>query len=116
MKKLKSTAVCPCETIQPHPFISPEDKDHLQVLADLFKHLSDPRRLNLLLCLSHAEHSVCILAKHLGVTVSAVSHQLQTLRRARLVSFRREGKVCFYRLNDNHVHKLIQTAREHVNE
>jgi DNA-binding transcriptional ArsR family regulator len=70
----------------------------------------------LLLLLEQGEHSVCELAGMLGVTVSAVSHQLQTLRRARLVAFRREGKLCHYRLIDNHVHQLVSLGREHVSE
>jgi DNA-binding transcriptional ArsR family regulator len=94
----------------------PETRERLQTLADLFKHLSDPRRLQLLLLLEQGEHSVCDLAGRLGVTVSAVSHQLQTLRRARLVAFRRAGKVCFYRLIDAHVQSLINLGREHVRE
>lgn len=88
----------------------------LQSLADLFQHLSDPRRLQLLLILAHGEHAVGELADHLGVTLSAVSHQLSTLRRARLVAYRREGKTCFYRLNDAHVSALVRLGREHVQE
>lgn len=94
----------------------PKSREHLQSLADLFKHLSDPRRLQLLLLLEQKEHTVCGLAAQLGVTVSAVSHQLQTLRQARLVAFRREGKECFYRLIDGHVHALVSLGSEHVRE
>jgi len=94
----------------------PENHAHLQELADLFKHLSDPHRLQLLLLLEQGEHSVCALAGLLGVSVSAVSHQLQTLRHARLVAFRREGKVCQYRLIDDHVRQLVNLGREHVKE
>jgi ArsR family transcriptional regulator len=93
-----------------------ETGEHLQDLADLFKHLSDPHRLQLLLLLEQGEHSVCALAALLGVTVSAVSHQLQTLRHARLVAFRREGKVCHYRLIDDHVQQLVNLGQEHVRE
>jgi ArsR family transcriptional regulator, lead/cadmium/zinc/bismuth-responsive transcriptional repressor len=88
----------------------------LQALADLFQHLSDPRRLQLLLILARGEHGVCDLAEHLGVTPSAVSHQLQTLRHARLVAFRRQGKTCFYRLIDGHIEQLVSLGREHVSE
>jgi ArsR family transcriptional regulator, lead/cadmium/zinc/bismuth-responsive transcriptional repressor len=90
--------------------------DLLQPLADLFQHLSDPRRLQLLLILARGEHAVSELALHLGVTVSAVSHQLQTLRLARLVSYRREGRTCYYHLIDDHVRKLITLGREHAAE
>jgi len=94
----------------------PESADLLQALADLFHHLSDPRRLQLLLYLSRGEHSVGELAGHLGVTVSAVSHQLQTLKRARLAACRRDGKTIYYRLNDDHVKDLIKLGREHATE
>jgi ArsR family transcriptional regulator, lead/cadmium/zinc/bismuth-responsive transcriptional repressor len=88
----------------------------LQSLADLFHHLSDPRRLQLLLILAKGEHAVSDLAAHLGVTVSAVSHQLQTLRQARLVAYRREGKNCYYHLIDDHVRQLVRLGRIHVQE
>jgi ArsR family transcriptional regulator, lead/cadmium/zinc/bismuth-responsive transcriptional repressor len=111
---MKTTAPRPAPAVKKPP--RPENRERLQALADLFKHLSDPRRLQLLLWLEQGEHSVCDLALRLGVTVSAVSHQLQTLRRARLVAFRRAGKICFYRLIDAHVHQLVKLGREHVRE
>jgi ArsR family transcriptional regulator len=92
------------------------NSETLQDLADLFKHLSDPRRLQLLLTLAEREPSVGQLAEILGVTSSAVSHQLQTLRRARLVAHRREGKTVYYRLIDDHVHQLVGVGLEHVTE
>ncbi len=85
-------------------------------LAELFHHLSDPCRLKLLLILSQGEHAVGTLAAHLGVTSSAISHQLKTLRQARLVAFRREGQTLYYRLDDNHVKQLVDMGREHVME
>jgi ArsR family transcriptional regulator len=95
----------------------PDIQEHLiQPLADLFQHLSDPCRLRLLLALAHGEHPVGGLAKHLGVTSSAVSHQLQILRQARLVAFRREGQMIYYSLSDDHVKQLVIMGREHVME
>jgi len=88
----------------------------LPKLADLFHHLSDPRRLQLLLLLARREHAVSELAGLLRVTPSAVSHQLQTLRQARLVAKRREGKTAYYHLDDDHVRLLVEMAREHVLE
>ncbi|HBL16632.1 MAG: hypothetical protein A2X36_16760 [Elusimicrobia bacterium GWA2_69_24] len=92
------------------------DEASLQDLADLFQHLSDPRRLRLLLILSKGEHAVGELSAALGVTISAVSHQLQTLRQARLVACRREGKRILYHLDDVHVEQLVRMGREHVEE
>lgn len=89
---------------------------HIPALAELFQHLSDPCRLRLLLILAQGEHAVGALAGHLGVTPSAVSHQLQILRRARLVAFRRDAQTLYYRLNDDHVKQLVQVGREHVLE
>jgi len=88
----------------------------LESLSELFHHLSDPRRLELLLAMASREYSVGELAAKAGVTVSAVSHQLQTLKRARLVSCRREGKTIFYQLNDDHVKTLVEIGLEHVRE
>jgi ArsR family transcriptional regulator, lead/cadmium/zinc/bismuth-responsive transcriptional repressor len=88
----------------------------LQALADLFHHLSDPRRLQLLLILARGEHAVGELAERLGVTLSAVSHQLNALRRARLVASRREGQKVLYHLIDEHVELLVRMGREHVTE
>ncbi len=85
-------------------------------LADLFKHLSDPHRLQLFLLLADNESSVGGLAKQLNVTLSAVSHQLRQLRTARLVSRRRAGKTIYYRLMDDHVRQLVVIGKEHVNE
>jgi len=85
-------------------------------LADLFKHLSDPHRLQLLLLLADNESSVGGLAKELNMTLSAVSHQLRQLRTARLVSRRRAGKTIYYRLMDDHVRQLVVIGKEHVNE
>lgn len=92
------------------------NQDRLDGLADLFQHFSDPRRLRLLLLLAGREHSVGELAASLAVTVSAVSHQLRALRRARLVAYRRDGKTCWYRLLDDHVEKLIRVGAEHLAE
>ncbi len=88
----------------------------LQALADLFQHLSDPRRLRLLLILARGEHAVGELAAQVGVTSSAVSHQLRGLRQARLVACRREGQQVRYRLCDAHVEALVRLGGEHVAE
>jgi ArsR family transcriptional regulator, lead/cadmium/zinc/bismuth-responsive transcriptional repressor len=92
------------------------DPVHLQALADLFKHLSDPHRLQLLLLMAEKEMAVGELTQHLDITLSAVSHQLRQLRSARLVSRRREGKSVFYQLIDDHVRQLVVIGEEHVQE
>ncbi|MCK5241473.1 helix-turn-helix transcriptional regulator [bacterium] len=92
------------------------DPANLQVLADLFKHLSDPHRLQILLLLADKELAVGELARQLDITLSAVSHQLRHLRSARLVSRRRAGKSIFYRLIDDHIRQLVIIGEEHAQE
>ncbi len=83
----------------------------------LLKALADPTRMRLLLALRAAgELCVCDLALLLGVSVSAVSHQLRLLRGARLVAYRREGRQVYYRLADAHVAQLLAGALEHAAE
>lgn len=83
----------------------------------LLKALADPTRFRLLLALRAAgELCVCDLALLLGVSVSAVSHQLRLLRAARLVAYRRAGKQVYYRLSDSHVEALLAVALAHAQE
>jgi DNA-binding transcriptional ArsR family regulator len=83
-------------------------------LAEIFKALSDPTRLRVISLLAQAELCVCDLAVALGVSQSAMSHQLRTLRDLRLVRRRREGRQVFYTLDDEHVADLFQRGLEHV--
>ncbi len=85
-------------------------------LAELFKALGDPTRVKILFSLITRELCVCDLSAVLGVSQSAVSHQLKILRTLRLVKFRREGKILYYSLADNHVEKLFAQGLEHVTE
>jgi len=85
-------------------------------LAALFKAMGDSNRLRLLWALTAEEMCVCDLARFIGVTESAVSHQLRLLRQLHLVASRREGPVLYYRLADAHVHELILLALEHLRE
>lgn len=92
------------------------DADTLRSLTDIFKALSDPNRLKIVIALAKCELCVCDLAAIAGSSESAVSHQLRILRNLKIVRFRREGKVVFYRLDDNHVEALIGQSLEHVQE
>lgn len=89
------------------------DADTVGRMAQLFKALSDPSRLQLLLALADRELCVCDLAAISGLSQSAVSHQLRTLRQLRLVRARREGKLVYYRLDDDHVLTLCNQTRAH---
>ena len=85
-------------------------------LAELFKVFGDSTRIKLLYALFEAELCVCDIAQLLGLTQSAVSHQLRVLKNSRLVKFRRDGRTVFYSLADDHVRKIIAQGMEHVNE
>jgi DNA-binding transcriptional ArsR family regulator len=86
----------------------------LQAVSDIFKLLADPTRVRILDALSHGERCVCDLAALVGISESAMSHQLRLLRTARLVRARREGRQAFYALDDDHVIGLLRDARKHV--
>jgi ArsR family transcriptional regulator len=83
-------------------------------LAETFKALGDPSRLRIVSLLTRAELCVCDLAAALGMSQSAVSHQLRTLRDLRLVRWRREGRQIFYTLDDDHVADLFSLGLDHV--
>jgi ArsR family transcriptional regulator len=85
-------------------------------LAELFKAFGDPTRVRMLSALNAGEMCVCALAEALGMTQSAVSHQLRLLKQMRLIRARKEGRSVFYALNDDHVHLIFALALEHVAE
>lgn len=92
------------------------DDETLYDLAELFKIFGDTTRIRILYVLFEAELCVCDMAQLLGMTQSAVSHQLRILKGARLVKPRKEGKTVFYSLADDHVRKIIAQGMDHINE
>ena len=88
----------------------------IEAVAEVFKLLGDPTRVRLVDALSHGERCVCDLASLVGLTESAVSHQLRLLRGARLVRVRRAGRLAYYSLDDHHVIGLVHDTRKHVEE
>ena len=85
-------------------------------LAELYKVFGDSTRIKILYALFEAELCVCDIAALLGMTVSAISHQLRILRGAKLVDYRREGKTVFYALADDHVRTIIGMGMDHILE
>jgi ArsR family transcriptional regulator, lead/cadmium/zinc/bismuth-responsive transcriptional repressor len=85
-------------------------------LSETFRALGDPTRVRILDALTHEELCVCDLATLLGLTESAVSHQLRLLRTLRLVRARRDGRMMFYALDDQHIVTLFQQGLRHVDE
>ena len=92
------------------------NEDTLYDLTELFRIFGDSTRIRILYVLSASEMCVCDIAALLGMTQSAISHQLKALKNARLVKFRREGKTVFYSLADSHVQTIIDQGMEHVSE
>lgn len=92
------------------------DPDTIESLTDIFKALSDPNRLKIVTALAACELCVCDLAAVSGSSESAVSHQLRILRNLKIVRYRREGKIVFYRLDDDHVKSLVSQSIQHVIE
>lgn len=85
-------------------------------LAELFKVFGDTTRIKILYALFEAELCVCDIAQLLGMTQSAISHQLRVLKQSRLVKFRREGKSIIYSLADAHVRTMLGQGMEHISE
>lgn len=92
------------------------DEAALYDAAELLKVFGDSTRIRIIFVLCQSEMCVCDIAKLLGMTQSAISHQLRVLKQARLVSSRREGKTIFYSLCDAHVKTIFYHAMEHVME
>lgn len=90
--------------------------DAVQGLAETFNAIGDPTRVRILDALSHGELCVCDLAAVLRLSQSAVSHQLRLLRGIRLVRPRREGRVVFYSLDDQHIISIFRQTLQHVQE
>ena len=85
-------------------------------MAETFRALGDPTRLRLVAALAAEELCVCDLATLLGVSQSAVSHSLRTLRDLRLVRYRKAGKIAYYTLDDAHIATLLAQGFRHVEE
>ena len=85
-------------------------------LADTFQVLANPTRLRVVEALSQRELCVCDLAAIAGVSQSAVSHHLRQLRQLRIVRYRKEGRMAYYRLDDAHVATLMRTGIDHVRD
>ena len=112
--------ICDCDVI--HEDLVNETRNHMKSkdeylnLATLFKMFGDKSRVKILHALEQNELCVCDLAVLLGVTKSAISHQLKALRLANLVKFRREGQVVYYSLADDHVKEILSIGFAHLNE
>ncbi len=92
------------------------DEDLLYDLAELYKIFGDSTRVRILYTLFSEELCVCEIAELLGMTLSAISHQLRILRTSKLVTARKDGRTVYYRLSDDHVRRILDQGMEHVKE
>ena len=92
------------------------DEEKLTQLAELFKMFGDTTRIKILCDLFDGEKNVTELCEDVGMTQSAVSHQLKGLKNGKLIKSRREGKAIYYSLDDDHVKTIIAMGREHIEE
>ena len=88
----------------------------VQALADTFRILGDPTRIRIVDALAEGALCVCDIAEHVGMSESAVSHQLRLMRSMRIVRGRREGRCVYYTLDDQHILSLFQQGLRHVTE
>ena len=116
----KSAPMCDCEVI--HAEVVKQVRKHMPReedfydLADLYKMFSDSTRVRILWALSRAEMCVCDIAVLLGMSKSAISHQLKSLRLSNLVKYSKQGKEVYYSLADRHVKDIFQKGFEHIHE
>ena len=90
--------------------------DKIMLMSEFFKMFGDATRLKVLYALSISEMCVCDISALLDMKQSAISHQLKILRQARLIKYRRDGKVVYYSLDDDHIKQIISKGLTHVNE
>ncbi|HBR04073.1 MAG TPA: transcriptional regulator [Ruminiclostridium sp.] len=111
---------CLCDVIHEDVVNQVKDKmpeeETLYDLAELFKVFGDSTRIKILWALDEAEMCVCDIAALLNMTQSAISHQLRVLKQAQLVKNRKEGKVVYYSLDDDHVKQIFDQGLTHINE
>jgi len=117
---MNSQPLCDCgviheETVAQVRASMPEAKEFFD-LADLYKLFADHTRVRILWALHCSELCVCDLAVLLGLTKSAISHQLKSLRLGNLVKYRRQGQIVFYSLADDHVKDIFEKGFEHIHE
>ena len=111
-----------CHTLDEHNTLVSEVKatlpteEEFSAAAELFKAFDDPTRLRILATLASREICVCDIAEVLGMTQSAISHQLRALRQIKLIKSRRQGRTVYYSLADDHVVSILACATDHIRE
>lgn len=120
VKKYDPIDRCDCDAIHQDVVDMVKEKmpevETLYDLAELFKVFGDSTRIKILWALDESEMCVCDIAGLLNMTQSAISHQLRVLKQANLVKSRRDGKVVYYSLDDEHVKAIFEQGLTHINE
>lgn len=120
LEKINNIERCSCDVI--HLDIVDKvktkmpEEETLYDLAELFKVFGDSTRIKILWALDESEMCVCDIATVLNMTQSAISHQLRVLKQAKLVKNRRDGKVIYYSLDDEHVKQIFDQGLNHISE
>ena len=114
----KETLVCECTVIHQEVIdkIKLPEEELLYDLGDFFKILGDSTRIKILSALFQSEMCVCDIAALLGMTQSAISHQLRVLKQGRLVKHRKKGKVVYYSLDDDHIKHIVDQGLTDISE
>jgi|SRR5690554_1315079 DNA-binding transcriptional ArsR family regulator len=119
-RRNSSIEKCDCDIIHQEVVDRVRDRmpkeEILYDLAEFFKVFGDSTRIRILWALAESEMCVCDIANLLNMTQSAISHQLRVLKHAALVKNRRDGKVVYYSLDDEHVQQIIGQGMAHINE
>lgn len=121
-KKITDTDIERCDLTFVHDDIVKKVNDEmpeeeiLYDLAEFYKVFGDTTRIKILYILLKSEMCVCDISQVLGVSQSAVSHQLRMLKQMKLVKYRREGKSVFYSLSDHHIELILRQGLEHISE
>lgn len=92
------------------------DEDKIIDLSELFKVFGDSTRMKIICALLQGELCVCDIANVTDMSVSAISHQLRILKQAKLVKYKKIGKIVYYSLDDEHVYEIFKKGCEHINE
>lgn len=119
-KEAREDQSCSCRVIHEDILCAVREKmpDEVQLyeLADFFKIFGDSTRIGILWALCESEMCVCDLSALLNMKQSAVSHQLKILKQSRIVKNRREGKVVYYSLDDDHIRRVLNLGMQHLME
>lgn len=113
-------SICECNVINSEIVKSVKAKipkdEIIYDIAELFKVFGDSTRIKIICALMEEELCVCDIASIVKTTQSAISHQLRVLKQAKLVKYRKEGKIVYYSLDDSHVSQILMKGREHIEE